>query len=529
MRASELLALYEKGCISRREFLKHASALSLAGMLPAGFLTNTAQAATPKKGGHLSAATVQGATSDSLDTISLTSGMTAFAFYSMHGQLTEILPNGDVAPYVAESFEAGADPSEWIFKLRKGIEFQNGKTVTTDDVIKSIARHRGEDSTSSMKDFAETIESMSKDGDHAVIIKLKDANVDFPVILSSFVFSIHPFKGDEIETFEIGCGAYMLDTFEAGQRATFKRNENYFMENRAFVDTAEILTISDTTARQNAIITNAVDVIGDVEAKFAKRLAALPNVEVLNITGMQHYTFPMRIDTAPFDNLDVRTALKLSIDRQQVLDTIVDGYGTLGNDQPISPINKYYADDIEQRAYDPEKAKWHLKQAGMDSLKVKLTVTDGLYSGATDTAVLFTESAKKSGIEIEVNRVPADGYWSDVWLKHPWCTSYWSGRPTEDWMFTQGYAADSSWNETYWKNERFNQLLVEARSELDENKRKEMYREMQLLVRDDGGSVIHLFANHVSAYKGDNVGVPEQIAGNWEFDGYKLLERWWKL
>ena len=529
MKTSTLLQLYESGQISRRELLKRSSTLAAAGLVPGSLFSGNAYATSPKKGGHLSVATVQGSTSDSLDTISLTSGMTSFVFYSIHGQLTEILPNGDVAPYVAESYESGADPSQWIFKLRKGVEFHNGNSLTADDVIKSIARHRGEDSTSSMKDFAESVVSMDKDGDHTVIFNLKEANVNFPVILSSFVFSIHPFNGDEIESFEIGCGAYMLESFNAGVKATFKRNPNYFMNDRAFVDTGELLTISDTTARQNAIITNAVDVIGDVEAKFATRLAGLPDVEVLNITGMQHYTFPMRVDTAPFDNLDVRMALKLSINREEVLDKILDGYGTLGNDQPISPINQYYANDIEQRVYDPEKAKWHLKQAGMENLKVNLTVTDGLYSGAIDTAVLFSESAKKSGIELEVNRVPADGYWSDVWLKHPWCTSYWSGRPTEDWMFTQGYSADSSWNETYWKNERFNQLLVAARAELDDNKRREMYRDMQLLVRDDGGSVIHLFANHVSAYKAGNVGVPEQIAGNWEFDGYKLLERWWKL
>ena len=526
--AKQLLHLYDNGKISRRDLIKKASALGLAGIAPAGLLSTTAQAATPKKGGHFSAATVQGSSSDSLNTISLTSGMTAFTFYTMHSQLTEILPNGEVAPLLAESYEAGSDPSQWIFKLRKGVEFHNGKTVDADDVIQSINRHKGENSTSSMKDFAEEVESITKDDDHTLIFKLKKASVDFPVVLSSFVFSIHPHKNGEIESFETGCGSYILESFEAGQRSTFKRNPNFYLDDRAFVDTAEILTIADTTARQNAIITNAVDLIGDVEAKFADRLANLPDIEILELTGSQHYVFPMLVDKPPFDNPDVRMALKLAIDRQEVLDKIVGGHGTLGNDHPISPINRYYAADLEQRSYDPDKAKWHLKQAGLDNLKVKLSVSDGLYGGATDTVVLYSEQAKKAGIDIEINRVPADGYWSDVWLKHPWCASYWSGRPTEDWMFTQGYAAESSWNESAWKNERFNQLLSEARAELDETKRRDMYYEMQSLVRDDGGSVVHLFANHIHAYKDGNVGVPETVAGNWEFDGYKMIERWWK-
>ncbi len=93
-------------------------------------------------------------------------------------------------------------------------------------------------------------------------------------------------------------------------------------------------------------------------------------------------------------------------------------------------------------------------------------------------------------------------------------------------MFTQGYSAESNWNETYWQNERFNMLLKEARGELDEAKRRDMYFEMQAITRDDCGSVIHLFANHITAFR-DNVHHPEKVAGNWEFDGYKLIERWW--
>ena len=93
-------------------------------------------------------------------------------------------------------------------------------------------------------------------------------------------------------------------------------------------------------------------------------------------------------------------------------------------------------------------------------------------------------------------------------------------------MFTQGYGAESSWNETFWKHDHFNELLAAARSELDEGKRRTMYHEMQKICRDEGGSVIHLFANHINGYS-DKVGVPDKIAGNWEFDGYKMVERWW--
>jgi peptide/nickel transport system substrate-binding protein len=516
---------FRNGDLSRREFLQKTSALGLAAAVPASLFSESA-AASPVSGGHLRVATVQGSSTDSLDPTQLTSGHTNFLFSTTHAQLTEVGKDGQLSPLLAESFEPGVDPSEWIFKLRKGVEFHNGKSLTADDVIASLERHRGEDSASAMKSFMEEVTDITKDGDHVVKLKLKSASVDFPVILSASSLSILPSKDGKVTEFNVGCGAYLLDSFEAGQYSKFKKNPNYFMTDRAFVDTAEILTIADSTARQNALVTGAVDVIGDVDPTTAKLLARNGDITVLDVTGTQHYTFPMRTDLAPFDNNDVRMALKLSIDREEVLQKVLGGHGIVGNDHPISPANRYYNADLEQRAFDPEKAKWHLKQAGLDSLKVELQASDGLYAGAVDTAVLFSEHAKQSGIELTAKRVPDDGYWSDVWLKAPWCASYWSGRPTEDWMFTQGYSADSNWNETYWKNDRFNELLVAARAELDDGKRRSMYHEMQSICRDDCGSVIHAFANHISAHT-DNVGIPEQVAGNWEFDGYKLIERWW--
>jgi peptide/nickel transport system substrate-binding protein len=522
----KIVSRLNKKEISRREFLQKASALGIAAAAPASLYSGYALAATPKRGGHLRVATVQGSSSDSLDPSLLTSGHTNFLQYTMHNHLTEIRPDGQLGPLLAESYETGSDPAEWIFKLRKDVEFHNGKSLTADDVIASLDRHRGEESTSAMKSAMQEIVSLTVDGNHVVKIKLKSASVDFPVMLSAGSLAILPSKNGQIEEFRIGCGSYILEDFEPGQYSRVKKNPNYYLSDRAFVDSAEILTIADTTARQNALVTGAVEVIGDVDASTADLFGRNKKIKVLDVGSTQHYTFPMRTDLAPFDNNHVRMALKLSIDREEVLDKIFSGHGQLGNDHPISLANRYHNAELEQQAFDPEKAKWHLKQAGLSTLKIKLSASDGLYPGAVDTVVLFSEHAKQSGIEITPNRMPDDGYWSDVWLKHPWSASYWSGRPTEDWMFTQGYSATSNWNESYWKNDRFNQLLVAARGEVDENLRREMYYEMQAITRDDCGSVIHAFSNYISAHH-ETVGVPEQVAGNWEFDGYKLIERWW--
>ena len=136
------------------------------------------------------------------------------------------------------------------------------------------------------------------------------------------------------------------------------------------------------------------------------------------------------------------------------------------------------------------------------------------------------ESAAPAGIDIEVVREPNDGYWSDVWMKKPWAACNWLGRPIENWMFSQVYAADASWNDTYWKHEKFNKLLVQGRAELDPIKRREIYVEMQRIVNNEGGVALPLFVSDVMAHS-DKIMTPETIGNNLPMDGAKSGERWW--
>ena len=131
-----------------------------------------------------------------------------------------------------------------------------------------------------------------------------------------------------------------------------------------------------------------------------------------------------------------------------------------------------------------------------------------------------------AGINVEVVREPDDGYWSNVWMKKPFSTCYWSGRPTENMMFSTVYASDAAWNDTHWKNARFDELLKMGRVETDQAKRRTIYVEMQRIVHNDGGTVLPLFLSDVFATT-DKVGMPDVIGGNWELDGCKACERWW--
>jgi peptide/nickel transport system substrate-binding protein len=245
----------------------------------------------------------------------------------------------------------------------------------------------------------------------------------------------------------------------------------------------------------------------------------------MDVPGKQHYTFHMQTDVSPYDSNDVRLALKYAVDREELRSKILLGYGTIGNDHPIGPAYQFYANELEQRTYDPDKAKFHLKKANLTTLTVSLSAANAAFDGALDAAALFREQAAKSGITVDIVREAEDAFWENVWLKRPFCMSYWLGRPTADQVLTTVYAADAEWNETRWKNRRFNELLVQARGELDNSKRRAMYADMQSLIRDEGGAIIPLFANYVMA-KNKRLGT-EQISGAYDLDGFKAAERWW--
>ena len=438
--------------------------------------------------------------------------------------LVEIDYQGNAIPELAKSWEASPDAQQWTFNIRKGVEFHNAKTLDAEDVIYSINLNRGEKSKSNMRIQLEIINEIRKVDKYTITFYLNSANVDFPYLMSSPLLPIVS-KGTTNFGKGTGTGGYILHKFIPGERLFAIRNPNYWKEGRAHFDEVEIIVIQDTMARTNALETGQINLMNRVDLSSAPLLEKKSRIQLINVTGKGHYTMPMLTDRPPYENNNVRLALKYAIDRKELLKKILRGYGTLGNDQPISPSYRFYDYDLPQRNYDPEKAKFYMKKSGLDDYTFKLHAADAAFAGAVDAAMLYKESAAKAGIKIEVVKEPNDGYWSNVWMKKNWFLSAWRGRPTEDLMFSTAYAFKARWNESLWKNEKFNRLLNEARSELDYRKRRELYAELQRIVRDEGGSIIPLFLNIVDA--ASKKVKYRNIAKDRELDGLRAPERMW--
>ena len=525
---SEKLA---SGGINRRQFI--TSMLAAGVVLPTAVTMATdVLAATPKKGGSLRHATGYGGTTDTIDPSTSSNGFTQNVIYSRGNHLTEIGADGKLRPELAESFEPGADATEWVFNLRKDVTFHNGKTLTADDVIATFNIHRGADTKSAAKALVGAVKDITKDGDNRVIFKMNEGNADFPYIVSDYHFMIMASDGNgnvDVTATDNGTGGYVMQSFDAGVRAEFKRNPNYWKADSAYFDETTLLSVVDPTARQSALLNGDVDIADAIDPKTVALLGRVPVVEILETTGTQHYTFPMRLDVEPFGNLDLRMALKYAINRQELVDKILLGHGVAGNDIPVNAAMPFFNDTIAQREFDPEKAAEHYKKSG-HSGPIKLSVADAAFAGAVDAGQLIAASAKQAGIEIELVREPNDGYWSNVWNKKGWCACYWGGRPTQDWMYSSAYTENNTWNDTAWRGtdaaNRFNEVVVQARAETDETKRQAQYFEAQQLLHDDGGAIVAMWANYILAHNKSVTHGPD-VAANWQNDGNKIAERWW--
>ncbi len=516
-----------RGRLSRREFVGYATAAGVATTTAGSFWTTKVAQAAPQRGGTFRLGAHDGNTSDTHDPGTYLSFAMIQLAHTYRSYLTLIEPGGALGPDVATSWEANDGATEWTFQITKDASFHSGKKLTADDVIASMNHHRGEDTTSAAKALLADVTDIVKNGDYSVTFKMASGNADLPWLMTDYHLPICPANSDGTIDWQSGDGSgpYKIVEHEFGVSTKLVRHDGWHLEG-AYFDDIDFIVLNDPNARQTALVTGQVDAVTQLELKTLSLLKRDPNIEIDNVPSAAAITMPMLTDVDPFTDVNVRNALKFAVDRDELVQKIAFGAATVGNDFHVSPAMPYWPDDIPQRPYDPDQAKSLLKKAGMDGLSVNLSVADSVYSGAVDMCVLYSEQAKKAGIDINVVREPNDGYYSDVWLVKPWCAVQWGARPTPDVMFSLAYKDDAAWNESHWQNARFNELLRMAKSETDQDKRAAMYREMCVIAKDDGGTVIPFFPNFVYARR-KNVRHTGTLAASWQMDGARGCSRWW--
>ena len=495
---------YEARRITRREFAGRLGAAGVAATAATSLLTasDSVLADTPVKGGRMRIGWYTHSANDTLNPNRLTTTLDYLRGFQVCSQIIRHSVDQKAEADLATEWNSSDDLKTWRFKIRKGVEFHNGKSLTVQDCVYSLNRHRGENTDSIIKPLIDTATDVRADGDW-LVVELEAPNADFPMYLGIYQCLIVP---DGFEDFDnlVGTGPFSLAAgdFRPGVGMLVKKNPNFHHEGYPHVDEVESFGIGDTAARVNALLAGDIHFTVRIDPKSIPIIESAPNTTMASSPSSWHRTFPMVSIRPPTDNRDFRQAMRLLMDRQAVLDNIQKGLGLVGNDTPISSLDPYFCPDLPQRDIDLDKAKFHLKKAGMDGGSVDMYTSEaagGVQS--VDMALMMKENAAKIGFDINFTRESADGYWSKIWLKpdYPIVGSNWLPRPTADMRFSLAYLSGAKWNEAFWSNEKFDQLVKLARSTKDGPERAEIYCDAQRIMWDEGGSIIPLFTHWMDA------------------------------
>jgi peptide/nickel transport system substrate-binding protein len=500
--------------LTRRRFAAGLAGLAALGG-PSLVSAQQIPALRPRRGGTVRIACDSSSVRDTLDPAKTITVIDLCRATLMYNRLIDIAPDGTLQPALAESWDSNIAADEWLIRLRKDVTFHNGKTMSARDVAYTIRRVLDPVTASGARTQIADIDggALKIEDDQTLRIKLNSANADLPGLLALYQLHIVP-DGHTDFSKPIGTGPFVCRSFEPGTSAVFARNPQYWRGGGLpYLDGIETVGIADSTARFNALLADDVQAITKVDANLVKRAKSMPDISVLSTPGPAHTAYPMRSDAAPYDNLDIRLALKSAVDRKRLLELAYAGQGTIGFDHPVPAFSPFFCSELPGRPYDPDKVKFHLRKAGHENTVFELTTSTIIQNGV-EAATIYAEMASQAGAKIKVVQAPADGYYSATWMKKPWAMSSWWGRPTIDSTLSVAYVSSAPWNEGAWRVPAFDQLVKDARGTTDFQKRKQLYWDAQKMLYEEGPSVIPIFLNWLDATSSKIKGLKAHPMGN---------------
>lgn len=509
---------------SRRDLLRMlmAGGVSLAAGGTILGRATSALAQTPVTGGHLKAAGWSASTADTLDPAKASLSTDYVRCCAYYNRLTFMKEDGSIEMELAESVESD-DAKVWTVKLKSGVTFHNGKTFGSDDVVFSLMRHLDPATGSKVNAMVKQFEEVKAIDPLTVRITLTAANADLPTILAMHHFMI---VADGTTDFSKGngTGSFVSEVFEPGVRSIGKRNDNYFKPQKAHLDSFEYFAIPDDSARVNALLSGDTQFAASIKPQSVRLVESQQGV-VLSITTSGNYTnLNGRLDMSPGDKAGFIEGMKYLLNRELIRKSAARGLAEIANDQPVSPASPYHNAELKPRAFDPERAKSLFQKAGLLGQSIPLVASEAA-SSSLDMAMIFQQAGAQIGMKFDIQRVPSDGYWSNYWLKAPLHFGNINPRPTPDILFSLLYTSDAPWNESKYKSEKFDKMLIEARGELNFGKRKAIYDEMQVMVANEAGTGIPVYLSNVDAHSAKVKGLrPNPLGGQM---GYAMAEYLW--
>lgn len=440
----------------------------------------------------------------SMDPSGMYSGDDAYHIFAVYNRLLDLDENFQAIPELAESYEASADGKTWTFKLRQGVKFHDGSDFDANDVVYTFKRLLDPALPTGAK---QVLTFLDPDGikavdAHTVTFTTKEPVAELPVLITNKFTGIvaEGAKAEDLRLRGNGTGPFMQEEFTPGGPVRLmNKNPTYWKSGLPKAECLKVTVAQEPVGAVSAIKAGEVDLVLNVDPSVISTLKDDPNVQLLETPASNSMTISMWTDTPPFDDLRVRQALKLVVDRQAMIDTVLLGYGEAAADNPV-PLGSPASFSQEAPKQDIAKAKELLAAAGHGGgLKIDMFTAEGV-PGMVRMAQVYAEMAKSAGIEVNVNVTPPESYWDDVWLKKPILTSAWSMRPAGEGL-AYPYRSISDVNETHWKRQDFDDLLTKANTTVDVEERTKIYQAAGKLLSEEGGVIIPMFVHQVLALK----------------------------
>jgi peptide/nickel transport system substrate-binding protein len=426
-------------------------------------------------------------------------------------------PAGNIVPVLAEEFKPRNNKAtEWVVRLRKGVEWHNGKELTADDVIYSFKRilNPKKPSTSAANVALVNANAQRKLDKYTVVIPCHapfatfDQAVAGGVNLGQRNLAVVPVGFDPKHP--IGTGAFKATSFTPNEQFSVARNPHYWRSGLPYLDEIVYTEYPDESSQVNALVSGREDLIGLLSVDSARTLQSSGQTVLYNDKGAGYNPMFVRVDVAPYNDVRVRQALRLVVNRPQLLEIVFGGHGRLGND-----IFGYYAPEYDhalpQRKQDIEQAKHLLAQAGQQDLHVQMTLAP-VAQGVLKAAQVFAQQASQAGITVSLRQVTSTELYGPNYTKWPFSADYWLFNfylPTVGLSMLPG----AFYNETSWNNPTYTKLNSQALATVDTAKRSDICHEMQTIEYNTGGNIIPYFAPGIDGATSHVHGVTPTISG----------------
>jgi peptide/nickel transport system substrate-binding protein len=486
--------------LKRRTLLKGSLAAAILAPFSSQQFGGTAQAAEPVKGGKITIGINGQAGFGPIDPHRMAGDLATDLAnqFNVFESLTRQGNDGSLEMRLAEAVTPDDDTATvWTIKLKKGVKFHNGQEMKAEDVIFSIKRI-GEPGTISGGHIG-PIKSYEKVDDHTVRLVLEAPRSWLPTGLSDPYSAIVPagFSPDKV----IGTGPFQLDNVVAKQSVSFTRFE-FYHGTPAVLDEVVLLPFEDTSAMMNALQSGQIDIISDVDAALVGEIEDNADFKLYNSPTGKFMPIQMRTDKAPFNDPRLRQALRLVIDRETVLNSVGNGYGTIGND-----LYGLYDPDFNHglvRERDVAKAKALVEEAGLSGMTLELT----MYRDVA-TALVLAENAKEIGITITVKQLDGAAFFNEEYMER----SFFGGDfyPSGPFFLISSLAdgPNAGLDQVKWRDEAYLDLWRKASAAVDPVARKDITFALQEILFDRGAWIIPVFGNELAIYRSTLVGLPE--------------------